>query len=107
MGTIGFPRYALSNNNANINRLEKRIKQIEALRQRAPQDVKTENYEYREDAGENRVMFIFDGKPDEQTRTILKKHAFKWSPSRKAWVRQLTGAGIFAGQQVRGMLDNQ
>lgn len=107
MGTIGFPRYVLSNNNANINRLEKRIKHIEALRQRVPVAVKTEAFEYRECAIENRVMFIFDGKPEDGTRTILKKHAFKWSPRRNAWVRQLTNAGIYAGQQVLKLLNDQ
>lgn len=107
MGTIGFARFSLSNNNANINRLEKRIKHIEAVRQRAPVAIKTDNYEYREDGDENRVMFIFGGKPDDATRTVLKKNAFKWSPRRNAWVRHLNNAGIWAAKQVRTALDAQ
>ncbi|MCY1286291.1 hypothetical protein D9M70_352600 [compost metagenome] len=49
-------------------------------------------------------MFIFPGKPDEQTRTLLKSQAFKWSPSRGAWVRQLNNAGRWAAKQVRETL---
>ncbi|MCY1358950.1 hypothetical protein D9M69_455000 [compost metagenome] len=49
-------------------------------------------------------MFIFPGKPDEQTRTLLKSQAFKWSPSRDAWVRQLNNAGRWAAKQVRETL---
>ncbi|MNW12046.1 hypothetical protein D3C71_2096330 [compost metagenome] len=46
-------------------------------------------------------MFVFDGKPSQEVRDLLKRNAFKWSPSRNAWVRQLTGSGIYAGQTVR------
>ena len=58
-------------------------------------------YTYREDTEENRILFEFSGKPDEATRTILKKHGFRWNPTRKAWVRQLTGNGRWAAQSVR------
>jgi len=50
-------------------------------------------------------MFIFDGKPEAEKRALLKSHAFKWSPSRNAWVRQLTGNARYAGQCVREALD--
>ncbi|WP_299550721.1 hypothetical protein [uncultured Tateyamaria sp.] len=52
----------------------------------------------------NRVQFIFDGKPSEEVRAILKNHAFKWAPSQGAWQRQLTNAARFAGQQVERQL---
>jgi len=106
-GRKGFPSYALTNNNANARRIEKRIKTLEAMRQRESIEREGDTYTYREDTEENRVMFFFDGKPDAETRAVLKRHAFKWSPSRGAWVRQLTNAGIWAGKQVREALDNQ
>ena len=104
-GRLGFPAYAMSNNNANIRRIEKRIEQLEAVRSRDTVAVEGGAYVYREDIEENRVMFEFDGKPAEEVRAILKRNAFKWSPSRGAWVRQLTQAGIRAGQNVRAALD--
>lgn len=104
-GRVGFAAYQLSNNNANITRLRKRIEELEQRRSRAPVELEGNGYTYREDVDENRVMFEFDGKPAEAVRDLLKRHAFKWSPSRGAWVRQLSAAGIYAGQQVREALD--
>lgn len=104
-GRVGFAPFQLSNNNANMTRIKKRIEDLEARRSREAVEIKTEGYTYREDAEENRVMFEFNGKPAEDVRTVLKRYAFKWSPSRSAWVRQLSNAGIYAGKQVRVELD--
>lgn len=104
-GRVGFASYALQNNRANARRIEQRIKELEAMRERPDVQHEGPGYTYREDTTENRVMFIFPGKPDAETRDLLKRHAFKWSPSRNAWVRQLTNAGIYAGKQVRAALD--
>ncbi|MNF49114.1 hypothetical protein D3C85_1091430 [compost metagenome] len=104
-GRVGFPAYALSNNNANIRRIKQRIQELESRRALKDIEVEGNGFTYREDTEENRVMFVFPGKPDEQTRTVLKRHAFKWSPSRGAWVRQLNNAGRWAAQQVRKVLE--
>ena len=106
-GRVGFPSYMLSNNNANMRRIEQRIKDLEAQAQRESKVIEGGGYTYHEDTDENRVMFRFPGKPAEDVRQVLKKHGFRWSPSRNAWVRQLTGNGVFAGQVVRGWLDQQ
>jgi len=99
-GRVGYPAYALTNNNANMKRIKGRIAELEKRSQRAEVEQEAEGYTYREDTTENRVMFIFDGKPDEATRAILKREAFKWSPSRGAWVRQLNDAGLWAAKLV-------
>ncbi|MDT4806555.1 hypothetical protein FQZ97_393900 [compost metagenome] len=101
---VGFPSYALSNNNANIRRIKQRIQELESRRARQDVEIEGAGFTYKEDTEENRVMFIFPGKPDEQTRTLLKSQAFKWSPSRDAWVRQLNNAGRWAAKQVRETL---
>lgn len=49
-----------------------------------------EHFKVVENAEIDRLQLIFDGKPDEETRTILKQNAFKWAPSQTAWQRQLT-----------------
>lgn len=102
---IGFPPYQLSNNNANARRIRLRIEQLEKLAQRENKEEAGQGYTYREDTEELRVMFVFPGKPDEATRTILKRHAFKWSPTRNAWVRQLNNSGLYAAKCVRAELD--
>ncbi|MES2206750.1 MAG: DUF3560 domain-containing protein [Pseudomonadota bacterium] len=104
-GGIGFASYQLSNNNANMRRIKLRIQDLEKRAKREGKEEEGNGYTYREDTAENRVMFIFDGKPDEATRGVLRKHTFKWSPSRGAWVRQLNNAGLYAAQQIRKILD--
>jgi hypothetical protein len=104
-GCVGFPSYALSNNNANIRRVKLRIAELEKLAQRESKQEEGKGYTYREDTDENRVMFIFEGKPAADVREVLKRHAFKWSPSRGAWVRQLNNAGLYAAKCVRESLD--
>ena len=99
-GRIGFADYQLTNNNANIRRIKARIAELEKLSSRADVEQEGNGYTYREDTAENRVMFIFDGKPAANVRDILKANSFKWSPSRAAWVRMLNGAGVWAGKDV-------
>ena len=36
-----------------------------------------------------RLQLVFEGKPDEATRTILKSNGFRWAPSCSAWQRLL------------------
>lgn len=104
---IGFPSYALQNNNANIHRIEDRIKQLEKAREAVDVEEVCDGYTYREDVADNRIWFVFDGKPDEATRAILRRYAFKWSPSRpgKPHIRQLNNAGRYAAKMVRKELD--
>ena len=105
-GRIGvFPRCMLSNNNAEIRRIKQRIEDIRKAQDREDEaeDIETDLYTYRIE--DNRVQFIFDGKPEPAVRGILKRHAFRWSPSRGAWVRQATTNGVYAAKRVRKELD--
>lgn len=106
-GRVGFASYQLSNANANMRRIEQRIKVLEANQERTSTEAAGDGYTYRQDADENRVMFIFEGKPDEATRALLKANGFNWSPSRdgKPWVRQWNNAGVYHAQVVRKTLD--
>ncbi|GGX72465.1 hypothetical protein GCM10007385_46560 [Tateyamaria omphalii] len=100
-GPIGFAPYQLTNNNAEINRLKKRIAQLEKASTR-----ETKEYDFQgvcrvvENAGENRLQFFFDGKPDENTRAVMKSNGFRWAPSQEAWQRQLTGNALRAGRSA-------
>lgn len=105
-GSMGFPSYTLQNNNAEMNRLKKRIAELEALEDREAQEVESELYKYTECKIENRCMFVFNGKPSDEVRQVLKSNGFKWSPSRGAWVRQLNANGIYASKRVMTSLNN-
>lgn len=102
---IGFPSYALQNGNAEISRVRKRIAALQAASTAADVEKTGAGYTYREDVDDNRIHFVFEGKPSDDVRAILKRHAFKWSPSRGAWVRQLNGNGRYAGKAVCAQLE--
>lgn len=105
-GRIGFAPYSLQNSNANIRRVEQRIRELErAAEINVTMEQECDGYTYREDANENRVMFIFDGKPEAAIRAVLKSHGFKWSPTRRAWVRMLNNMGRYAAERVRRELE--
>lgn len=55
----------------------------------------------------NRLQLKFDGKPDENTRSILKSNGFRWSPRENAWQRQLTGNAEWALERVSDKLKQQ
>lgn len=101
----GYPKYRLTNNGANIRRIAQRIAQLEATRARESVKIEGSGYRYQEDTEENRVIFEFDGKPCDRVRDLLRGNAFKWSPSRMAWVRKITPAAIYAGRQLRAALE--
>lgn len=104
-GIIGFAPFSLRNNNANIRRVEQRIRELERAASTESVVKEGDGYTYREDTSENRIMFIFPGKPDEETRDILKQNGFRWSPSRKAWVRMLNTHGKWAAENIMEKLD--
>lgn len=104
-GRVGFPSYALTNNNANIRRIQQRIKQLQTNQEREPVSIQGAGYVYAEDVDENRAMFIFEGKPEKATRDTLKSHGFRWSPTRGAWVRQLNNAAAWQAKAVMQILD--
>ena len=85
-----------------IKRIKERIAALEALEQMENIEVEYEGFTYIENPAENRIQFIFDGKPDEEIRTILKKWAFKWARSVGAWQRFLNGNSRFAAKCVIG-----
>lgn len=62
--------------------------------------VEYEGFVSFESKAENRVQFLFDGKPNEGIWAILKSNAFKWSPYAGAWQRFLNGNGRYAAKFV-------
>ncbi len=102
---VPYPPYALSNNNANIKRLQQRIASLQAAKESTHEDEEHDGYTYHEDAEQMRVQLIFDGKPDDATRELLKNYGFRWSPRNSAWQRQLTVNGKRAARLVMKELD--
>lgn len=62
-------------------------------------------FEVVENYDEDRLQLIFEGKPSEETRALLKRHAFKWSPRFGAWQRQLTDNARRAFRIIKDQLE--
>lgn len=99
----GFRGYQLTNNLANIKRMRERVAAMEdkeAKREEGNKDEVFYGVIFRHNFEVDRLQVIFDGKPDEATRAILKGKGFKWAPSQNAWQRQLTGNALYAARAV-------
>ena len=99
-GRLGFPDYALTNTGAEIRRCRQRIEELSARAEIEPAESMIGDVRIVEDPDQNRLQLFFPGKPDEERRTKLKRHGFRWAPSIGAWQRQLSNAARYAAQQA-------
>ncbi|MGB5772768.1 MAG: DUF3560 domain-containing protein [Crocosphaera sp.] len=103
--------YHLQLGTQEMRRIKKRI---EELRQKLEQTLtegnkqteyngftKVENFEC------NRLQLIFDKKPNEVVRNILKSHSFRWSHYHGAWQRNLNNNSRYYAQQAISEFPNE
>lgn len=98
-----FVSWQLGNSRKRIQRLENRIKEMEAAVEANAQPVELDDLPgvtYHENSATMRVQLIFEGKPEPDIRAVLKSHAFRWCPSQGAWQRQLNANGKRAAREV-------
>lgn len=88
-----FAPYELSNNNANIRRMKRRLAGLEKAKSRETREYVIEGVTVIENTEENRLQLFFDSKPPEETRKRLKSNGFRWARSIGAWQRQLNTLG--------------
>jgi len=108
-GRIGFASFSLTNNNANIKRLEQRVKELsekETLREAEKEGTK-EADTFTFDGGRieinreaDRVQIIHNEKPDSSVIAKLKSNGWRWSPSFGAWQRKLTQQAIYDAKHL-------
>ena len=99
-GRIGFPDYALKNNNANIRRIEGRIKKLREEKAQENQEQENQFFRVVENTDIMRLQLFFNDKPDAGTRDVLKKNGFRWSPRNTCWQRQLTDNARYSMKRV-------
>jgi hypothetical protein len=95
------PSWKLTNLGAEIRRCKQRIEELSI--EIAPEqqiNIEENGFKLFESAEDNRICFQFEGKPSEDVRRELKSRAFKWSPSRGLWVRQLNTNGRWAAKHT-------
>lgn len=96
--------FGLQNNNANMKRIEARIKELEAKEQNRQNEPEKEfsfnggkviiNYEA------DRIQIKHDSRPNQEVTTLMKRNGFKWAPSNQAWQRQLTANAIYVTKHL-------
>ena len=95
-----FEGFSLSNNNANIKSVEKRIAALKSTAVKPPETVICEGFKVKECPDDNRIRIFFDEKPGPEIRQFLKSHGWRWSPSNNAWQRQRTNNGRYSARVV-------
>ena len=97
MGCIGFASYSLTNLNARIKSTRQRVQELERRETATTTETETEiGIKVVENAEQDRLQLIFDGKPSGVIRSLLKRNGFRWSPINTAWQRQLTDNARYA-----------
>lgn len=92
--------YELTSLRDKIKRTTERLAELDR-RQEAPTENEThEGFEIVRNVDIDRLQIIFEDIPDEETRSALKSHGFRWSPRYKAWQRQLTDNAERAAKQA-------
>ena len=102
-----IPQFVFTNLNANIKRVKNRINQLASKQSQSYREEVHKNYKYIENPEISRVMFQFNGKPNEKIRNQLKKNGFHWSPTETAWMRQLNDSGIYKAKILMEDFDNK
>lgn len=82
---VGFPSYALTNNNAKLKSAKKRLEKLVKDKAAVVEEIEGDGVNFEDNPADNRVRLFFDGKPEAEVRTTLKKNGFRWAPSIGAW----------------------
>lgn len=99
-GRLGYADYALTNNNANIHRVEDRLKHLKAVKTQENTEIENEYFKVVENTEIMRLQIFFEEKPEPEIREVLKSNGFRWAPSQSAWQRQLTSNAKYALTRV-------
>lgn len=102
-----FMPFELTNNNAKIHNVKKRIESLSKVKEHETKQKDFGNYAFVENTEIMRFQFLFNGKPSEEIRSLLKYNGFRWAPSQNAWQRQITVNGKHAARRVMDELNKK
>ncbi|MEO5959724.1 MAG: hypothetical protein ABIZ49_04190 [Opitutaceae bacterium] len=102
-GRVGFPNYKLTNNGANIRRMQQRLKGLANESGRASATLPFAGGRVEDNAEECRVRIYHDAKPPAGTIAKLRTYGFHWTPSLGCWQRLRTDSARYAATQITGV----
>lgn len=100
---VPFESFMLSNNNAEIRRIEKHLKSLTEARELGYTDWEFDGGRVEANEDDNRLQIFFDEIPSEEVRKELKGRGFKWARSVGAWQRQLSDNAIYAASRIEAI----
>ena len=96
-----YEPFQLQNNNANINRIKKRIAELEAKANGVTKVLyKDKNVEILDNVEDNRLQLYFTYVPSFEIRTELKKNGFKWSRYNVCWQRFRSSHDLYLTKKI-------
>ena len=102
-GRVGFPDYALTNNGANVRRMQARLKGLANESGRASLTLPFAGGRVEDNEEECRVRIYHEVKPPEGTIAKLRTYGFHWTPSLGCWQRLRNDSARFAATQITGV----
>lgn len=85
-----YPSFELTNNKAKLKAAKQRLERLSKVKGKPIAETENKHFKIVENTEIMRLQLIFDGKPSEEIRNILKSNDYKWSGKNMAWQRQLT-----------------
>jgi hypothetical protein len=95
-----MPPYLLSNNNANIKRVEERIQQLQARGSATTTEEMVGAVRIVDNVEANRVQAFFPDKPVDEVRAMLKARGFRWAPSEGAWQAFRGNGALWSAREI-------
>lgn len=92
--------YELPYISAEIKRIKMRIRELKELDELDFKEIVFSGGKVIRNKEVNRIQIIFEDKPDEKVRELLKCSGFKWARSQGAWQRLFNKSGICAAKCV-------
>ncbi len=102
-GRTGFADFELSNNAANIRRMQDRIEAFKAEQARVSVTLRFPGGRVEDNATDCRVRIYHEEKPGPETIGRLKAFGFHWSPSLGCWQRLRNNAARHAATAITGV----
>jgi hypothetical protein len=102
-GRIGFPNYKLTNNGANLRRMQERVKTLTKEGARSSVTVEFPGGRMEDNAEDCRIRIYHDAKPAAEVIKKLKMHGFHWSARLTCWSRLRNESARYYASQVTGV----
>lgn len=102
-GRIGYPNYQLTNNSANIRRMQQRMKGLADEGGRGSVTLEFPGGRVEDSAEACRVRIYHEAKPPEGTIAKLRSYGFHWTPSLGCWQRLRNDSARYAATQITGV----